>query len=235
MLLGLFFMLNLLWPDYLYAMHISEGILPLSQALFWFLLSVVVIGLAYFYLKKSLSEFPERKALFAFATALVFLLSCLPIPVPFVGTCSHPVGVSIAVMLLGLGGGIISGFIVLLLQAFLLSHGGLSSLGANIFSMAVVGSFTAFLSLILLKRFSLSPFLIGLAMGILSDWATYLTTAFQLALALSGNTPLGSILYKALLAFLPTQIPIGLLEGLIAGGLATALAKRRKDLLIWEV
>jgi len=231
----LFLFILFLLPRPALAMHIAEGVIPFGQALLWFIALFVVLIPAFLKLSRMLKEQPEKKAVFAFATALVFLLSVLPIPVPFAGTCSHPVGVSLAVMLLGLAGGVVSGFIVLILQAFLLAHGGISSLGANAFSMAVVGSFFAYLILSLLKRTNLSIFLTGFLMGLLSDWATYFTTAFQLSLALTGQEPLSAIFPKAILAFLPTQLPIGILEGLLAGSIASALAKRRKDLLTWEV
>jgi cobalt/nickel transport system permease protein len=230
----LFFIIFLL-PKKALAMHIAEGVIPFSQALLWFIALFVVLIPSFLKLSRTLKEHPEKKAVFAFATALVFLLSMLPIPVPFAGTCSHPVGVSLSVMLLGLAGGIVSGFIVLILQAFLLAHGGVSSLGANAFSMAVVGSLFAYLALSLLKRTSLPVFFVGFLMGLLSDWATYFTTAFQLSLALTGQEPFTAIFIKAILAFLPTQLPIGILEGLLAGSIASALAKRRKDLLTWEV
>jgi len=231
----LFLILFFFLPKKALAMHIAEGVIPFSQALLWFIALFIVLIPSFLKLSRTLKEQPEKKAVFAFATALVFLLSMLPIPVPFAGTCSHPVGVSLAVMLLGLAGGVVSGFIVLILQAFLLAHGGVSSLGANAFSMAVVGSFIAYLVLSFLKRTSLPVFLVGFLMGLLSDWATYSTTAFQLSLALTGQEPFTAIFTKAILAFLPTQLPIGILEGLLAGSIGSALAKRRKDLLTWEV
>jgi ABC-type Co2+ transport system permease subunit len=38
-----------------------------------------------------------------------------------------------------------------------------------------------------------------------------------------------------LLAFIPTQVPIGIIEGIITGALAYAIAKKRKDLLYIKV
>ncbi|MGB9761690.1 MAG: energy-coupling factor ABC transporter permease [Caldimicrobium thiodismutans] len=216
-------------------MHISEGILPLSWAGTWWAGTACILGLSFRNLKKDLENQQEKKAVFAFVTALVFLFSAVPIPVPFSGTCSHPVGIGISVLLLGLSGSIVSGFIVLLLQALFLAHGGLSTLGANAFSMAIMGSLAAFLVLKILQSFRISLYLKGFFMGLLADWITYLTTAFQLAIALKGEEGFYPLFLKVLLAFIPTQVPIGIIEGIITGALAYAIAKKRKDLLYIKV
>lgn len=212
-------------------MHISEGILPLSWALFWGGASFIVLSIALKKVKTTIEKKPEKKAFFVLITALIFLFSAIPVPVPFAGTCSHPVGVGVGVLTLGLSGSIIAGFIVLLLQALFLAHGGISSLGANVFSMAIAGSFFAYLTLLLLKSTNLPLFIKGFLVGLIADWMTYLTTALQLALALKGEEPFSSLFLKILLAFIPIQTPISILEGIITASLALALAKRRKELL----
>ncbi len=212
-------------------MHISEGILPLSWAASWGVSSFVILSIALKKLKGTLERNPEKKAFFVLITALIFLLSALPIPVPFAGTCSHPVGVGVGVLTVGLSGSIVAGFIVLLLQALFMAHGGISSLGANVFAMAIVGSFSAYLVLQILKNTGLPLFLKGFLVGIVADWLTYTVTTLQLSLALMEGEPFFSLFLKILLAFLPVQGPVGILEGLITGSLIVALAKRRKDLV----
>ncbi|MCX7613509.1 MAG: energy-coupling factor ABC transporter permease [Caldimicrobium sp.] len=227
--------LYLFVPRELYAMHISEGILSLNWALLWWAIAILTLGLALRRLNFYLKEDPQRKAVFAFVTAFVFLVSVIPIPVPFAGTCSHPVGVAAGVFLLGLSGSIVAGFIVLLLQALLLAHGGLSSLGANTVAMAVVGSLSAYLVILIFSRAFIPLYMKAFLSGVIADWATYGVTALQLALALSEGEPWGSLWVKILLAFTPTQVPLGLLEGVITAGVVTAIAKRRSNLLITEV
>ncbi len=212
-------------------MHISEGILPLSWASLWWGLTGGVLAFTFPKIKTKFQT-QEGKALFALITALIFLFSSIPIPVPFTGTCSHPVGVSLAVFTLGLGSAIYSGFIVLLLQALFLAHGGLSTLGANAFSMAIIGSLSVYLILKVLKNFNLPLYIKGFLGGIFSDWATYLTTAFQLALSLRGDESFSSLFLKALLAFVPLQVPLGIIEGILAGAFLMAVAKKRRDLLV---
>ncbi len=215
-------------------MHISEGILPLNWAIAWWGATASALVFSFKKLKKEMEPQPEKKAIFAFITALVFLFSMVPIPVPFAGTCSHPVGVAVAVFVLGLSGSIVSGFIVLLLQALFLAHGGLSTLGANAFSMAIMGSLSAYLVIKITQKNNFSLFLKGLLAGLLADWMTYLTTAFQLAIALKDKEPFSFLFLKVLIAFIPTQAPLGILEGVITGALVRAIYKRRKDLFAFE-
>lgn len=72
------------------------------------------------------------------------------------------------------------GAVVLLFQALLLAHGGLTTLGANIFSMAIVGPFVAYGVFRLARSLGAS-----LAVGVflaacLGDLLTYITTSVQL-------------------------------------------------------
>src|SRR3712207_8348385 len=73
------------------------------------------------------------------------------------------------------------GTIVLLFQALLLAHGGLTTLGANAFSMAVVGPWAGYAAYRLARRLGggLLPGVFA-AMAV-ADLATYMTTALQLA------------------------------------------------------
>jgi cobalt/nickel transport system permease protein len=108
------------------------------------------------------------------------------------------------------------GSIVLLFQALLLAHGGITTLGANAFSMAVVGPLVAYGIYKLSKRASaplwLSVFL-GAAIG---DLMTYVTTSLQLALAFPDS--IGGVMasfYKFASIFAVTQIPLAISEGLL--------------------
>jgi cobalt/nickel transport system permease protein len=68
--------------------------------------------------------------------------------------------------------------------------------------------------------------------GLLADWATYGMTAFELALGIRGESPFLPLFWKILIAFVPTQLPLGILEGAMTAGMVTLLYKKRPDLLI---
>lgn len=124
-------------------MHIMEGFLPPAHALGWAAASLPFLAFGLHSVKRSLQAHPERRMLLGVAAAFAFLLSALKLP-SVTGSCSHPTGVGFGALLFGPAAMVPVGFVVLLFQALLLAHGGLTTLGANVFSMAVVGPFVAY-------------------------------------------------------------------------------------------
>lgn len=222
----------LIFVDRACAMHISEGILPFNWALFWYLLAIPVIAYGLKRVRELSALDLSFKPLLGFMAAVVFVISLMPVPVPVVGTCSHPVGVGISGIILGPAISSLTATVALLLQALFLAHGGLSTLGANVFAMGVVGSFTGYLTFRALRGLKASLAVSGFMAGLLADWATYFTTALELALGIRGDSPFLPLFTKILVAFIPTQLPLGILEGAITGGMLVLLNKKRPDLLL---
>jgi cobalt/nickel transport system permease protein len=68
--------------------------------------------------------------------------------------------------------------------------------------------------------------------GVLSDWSIYITTSVELAAGIRGDAPFIPLFTKILIAFIPTQLPLGILEGFMTAGMVALLVKRRADLLV---
>jgi cobalt/nickel transport system permease protein len=221
-----------LFSGQVFAMHISEGILPFRWALVWSLLAVPLVAFGLFRSKKQAQEESSFKPLVGLMAAVVFIISCMPIPVPTAGTCSHPCGTGISGILVGPAISILISALALLIQALFLAHGGLSTWGANIISMGLMGSLAGFLTFKFLRLLKINLALSGFMAGMLADWATYFMTALELALGLRGDTSFMSLFWKILIAFVPTQLPLGILEGAMTAGMVTLLYKKRPDLLI---
>jgi cobalt/nickel transport system permease protein len=163
--------------------------------------------------------------------ALVFIISCMPVPVPTAGTCSHPAGTGISAILIGPVMSIFVASIALFIQALFLAHGGITTWGADIVSMGIAGSFAGYIAFKVFRKFKLSLFVCGFAAGLFADWATYITTSFELASALHGSKPMFPLFCAVLIAFIPTQLPLGILEGFLTGGMIVFVYKRRPDIL----
>ncbi|MBP1728755.1 MAG: cobalamin biosynthesis protein CbiM [Deltaproteobacteria bacterium] len=215
-----------------HAMHISEGILPLPWAALWFAVAVPFVVLGVQRLNGLAKEDLSFKPLVGLMAAVVFIISCMPIPVPIAGTCSHPCGTGIAAILVGPLVSVVISTVALLIQALFLAHGGLSTLGADIVSMGVVGSFSGYFVFRGLRLAGVSLGGAAFAAGVLTDWATYLTTSAELASGIRGDAQFLPLFTKIMLAFLPTQLPLGLLEGAMTAGMVTLLARKRPDLLV---
>jgi cobalt/nickel transport system permease protein len=215
-----------------FAMHISEGILPFSWALLWYLAVIPFVALGAGRLKALARDDLSLKPLVGLLAAVVFIISCMPIPVPTAGTCSHPCGTGVAAILVGPLVSVVIAAVALLIQALFLAHGGLSTLGANTFSMGVVGSFLGWIAFRGVRGMGGSLAVSGFIAGVLADWGTYATTSFILAAGIRGDAPLMPLFIRVVVAFIPTQLPLGILEGVITAGMVTLLYKKRPDLLV---
>ncbi len=214
------------------AMHISEGILPVSWAGLWFGAALPFVAYGLYALKKASQEDLSMKPLVGLMAAVVFIISCMPVPVPTAGTCSHPCGTGISGILLGPAISVLVAAAALLIQALFLSHGGLSTWGANIVSMGIVGSFTGFITFRILRTMKVNMAVAGFMAGLFADWATYLATSAELAAGIRGDAPFVPLFSKILIAFIPTQLPLGILEGAMTAGMIMLLHKKRPDLLV---
>ncbi len=196
-----------------YAMHIMEGFLPVQWALFWWILALPFLVAGLRSLVRITKEHPEIKLLLALGGAFSFVLSALKIP-SVTGSCSHPTGTGLGTVLLGPSVMTVLGSLVLLFQAVLLAHGGLTTLGANICSMAIVGPWVAF-AIYRLMRHSNQRWGIFLAAA-LGNLATYVVTSIQLALAFpAASGGFAASLLKFASIFALTQIPLAISEGLL--------------------
>ena len=97
-----------------------------------------------------------------------------------------------------------------------MAHGGLTTLGANVVSMAIIGPFVTYGVYALLKRTKLPHWVAVLCGAALGSLATYFATALQLALAYPGGPDgfYGSLV-KFTAIFAVTQLPIAVIEGIL--------------------
>lgn len=210
-LLGL--MLTL--PANAFAMHIMEGFLPISWAGFWFALIIPFLFLGLRSIQKTIQINPSWKMLLGLAGAFAFVLSALKIP-SLTGSCSHPTGVGLGAILFGPMAMTVLGCIVLLFQAILLAHGGITTLGANTFSMAVVGPIVSYVVFKTAKKLGAPLWLSVFLAAALGDLLTYVTTSVQLALAFPAQYGgFMASLVKFMGVFAITQIPLAISEGIL--------------------
>lgn len=217
-------------------MHLSEGILPLPWAGLWYLVAAPFVAKGIIDVKVKIKANAYFLPLIGLLAAAVFIISCMPVPVPTAGTCSHPCGTAISAILLGPIMSILVASVALFIQALFLAHGGVTTLGANIVSMGIAGSFTGYIVFKSLRRMKVPLFTAGFIAGLLADWATYTVTSFELASGLHGSAPIPTFLFSIIIAFIPTQLPLGILEGFMTGGMIAFVAKRRPDILreLWD-
>lgn len=198
------------------AMHIAEGFLPVRWAGIWWAISLPFLILGMKKLRGIVKRKPTGvKVLLAVAGAFVFVLSSLKLP-SITGSCSHPTGIGLGAVLFGPWPMVILGSIVLIFQALLLAHGGITTLGANVFSMAIVGGFVAYGSYKLAQKSGAPTGLSVFIAAFLADLATYIMTSVQLAGAFpSAEAGFFAAFMKFASVFAVTQLPLAAVEGLL--------------------
>ena len=194
-------------------MHIMEGYLPLTWCIVWFVVAFAVVAFGIYQIRKIVDETPESKALLAVSGAFMFVLSSLKLP-SVTGSCSHPCGNGLGAALFGPAVTAVLATIVLLFQAILLAHGGLTTLGANIVSMGIVGPLAAWLVYKGLTKANVSSTIAIFFAAFLGDLLTYVATSFQLAFAFPAPT-FTTALTNFLVIFAVTQVPLAVGEGIL--------------------
>ncbi|MBK7814055.1 MAG: energy-coupling factor ABC transporter permease [Rhodocyclaceae bacterium] len=210
-------------------MHIMEGFLPVEHAVGWTLASVPFVVWSVRAVRARLDEYPEQRMLLGVAAAFALVLSALKLP-SVTGSCSHPTGIGLGALLFGPAAMVLVGLVVLVFQALLLAHGGLTTLGANVFSMAILGSFVAAGVFRASRTFRLSLATSVFLAACLGDLATYVTTSVQLAWAFPDPAG-GFVASMAKFAgiFALTQIPLAITEGLLTVLVVNALIRFNAD------
>ena len=151
----------------------------------------------------------------AMAAAYIFVISSLKIP-SVTGSCSHMTGTGLGAILLGPGAVSILGLIVLIFQAILLAHGGLTTLGANTFSMAIAGPFVSYGIYIICRKLRVKNHIGVFLAAFIGDLFTYCITSIQLAIAYpSASGGVTASAFKFLAVFAPTQLPLAIIEGFL--------------------
>jgi cobalt/nickel transport system permease protein len=200
-----------------------EGYLPASHALAWSAAAAPFIGYGGYRLLRVLRDHPETKLLLAASGAFCFVLSALKIP-SVTGSCSHPTGTGLGAVLFGPAVMTVLGTIVLLFQALLLAHGGLTTLGANAFAMAIVGPYVAYALFRAARGVGASMGLSVFVAAALANLCTYLTTSVQLALAFPDPASgLAGSFVKFAGIFALTQVPLAVIEGLVTVAVVNTL------------
>ncbi|MHB8101389.1 MAG: energy-coupling factor ABC transporter permease [Methanosarcina sp.] len=217
-------------------MHIMEGFLPTPWWQIWFAVSIPVILYGIHKLNRLVKEKREILPLLAVAGAFVFVLSSLKLP-SVTGSSSHPTGTGVAAIIFGPAISAVLGTIVLLYQALFLAHGGITTMGANVFSMGIVGPLVAYLVYKAGMKAKLNFYAVIFLASALGNWATYVTTSMQLALAFpaGGVLTFGGFLSsfgKFAAVFAITQLPLAIMEGAVSALLFKYVVNVKSEILV---
>lgn len=184
-------------------MHLPDGILPLNQAIIYWLISLIFFG--YYFIKFRKSRDNQRLVNIAIFSAIVAVCSGISIPTPF-GASIHFFLIPLAAILLGPYSGVVVTFIALSIQALGLGMGGILALGCNVLVMGVILSFVTYYTYKLMEDFFNKSVLIFLSTltGIIC------ASISQMIIIMFSGTGNFELL---ILTLIPFYILVGIIEG----------------------
>ncbi len=207
-------------------MHIPDGFLNVATVATTAAVSAGGIGGAVRIVGKKLKE--KQVPLMGILAAFIFAAQMLNFPVAG-GTSGHVIGAALAAILLGPWAAVLIMSCVLIAQSLIFQDGGLLALGANIFNMGIVASFSAYYLYKLVTWLAGSSRRGTLIGGFAAAWVSvFLASIFcAIELAVSGSSPFGVVLP----AMAGVHALIGIGEGVITGAVLVLVMATRADLL----
>ncbi|MDD1724806.1 MAG: cobalt transporter CbiM [Methanospirillum sp.] len=204
-------------------MHIPDAFIPLPQAAIYWIIALVFLALAVKWARSEINE--DKIPLIAVLAAGIFALQSFNLPVSM-GTSGHLVGGALAAIVLGSPfAAVFILTLVLIIQGFIFGDGGITTMGANIINMGVIGGFVGFYSYQGLLKMIKNPYV---SAGV-AAWLACLIPALACAveMAVAGTFPL----VPGLVAMGIYHAIIGVIEGIVTAIVIYALATARPDLV----
>ncbi|MDD1689881.1 MAG: cobalt transporter CbiM [Methanoregula sp.] len=204
-------------------MHIPDAFIPISQGIVYWIIALVFVALALRWARNELSE--DKLPLVAVLAAGIFALQSFNLPVAM-GTSGHLVGGALAAIVLGSPfAAIFILTMVLVVQGIMFGDGGITTMGANIINMGVVGGFVGFYSFKGLMKVTKS-----MAFSVfIAAWLACLIPALACAVEmyLAGTFPLN----VGLIAMGLYHAVIGVIEAIVTVAAINLITNVRPDLM----
>src|SRR5512146_2508394 len=217
-------------------MHIPDGYLSPSTCATLYVLSGSGWWIALKKIKRVLMT--RTIPLISVFAAFSFVIMMFNLPLPG-GTTAHAVGIAVAAIVLGPWGAILSLSIAITIQALLFGDGGITTLGANCFNMAIVGSLVAWTVYRLLSGQGRRNVIAAAIAGYVSINAAAFLTAIEFGVQPvlfhdASGTPLYAPypLHVAIPAMMIGHLTIaGFAEAALSGGMIAYLQSTKSSLL----
>ncbi|QYZ78582.1 cobalt transporter CbiM [Methanofollis formosanus] len=204
-------------------MHIPDNFIPLWQSAIYWVIALIFIALALRWARNELDD--EKVPLIAVLAAGIFAIQAFNLPVGM-GTTGHLVGGALAAIVLGSPyAAVFVLTLVLLVQAVVFGDGGITTMGANIINMGVIGGFVGFYSYQGILKYAKNPYL---SAGIAAWLACFIPAlAASVEMALAGTYPL----VEGMIAMGVYHAAIGVIEAVITAGAIYLIASARPELM----
>lgn len=209
-------------------MHIPDGFLSLQVCALTYAVTVAFWVFGFRGMRRAFDE--RHVPLLSLFTAMFFAAQMMNYPI-IGGTTAHLLGGPVLALLLGPYAGLVSMTVIILLQALIFGDGGLSTLGANVLNMGIVGVFIPYLTYTIFAKATGSKrgLYAGAFLGaFLGDLLAAVSAGFELGL----SVPVFQYgIQLAVAAMAAHHSIIGIAEGVVTSTILAVIAKSRPDLL----
>lgn len=204
-------------------MHIPDGFLDVKTVSLTNAFSILALIYSIKKIIKKIS--PERVPLLGLSASFIFLIESISFPVPY-GTSVHLLGAFFISLILGPFSSFFICFLSLFLQALILSHGGILTIGANSFNIAFISSILGFY--IYKFFFKILPKFESVFIFLITVFTVCLGSFFlTLELSISGKI----IFYKSFFPMIFSHFIAGIIEGIFTVFMINFLKKVKPEIL----
>ena len=210
-------------------MHIKDGFIDPSIAVVMFAAAIILLVISW---RKAKATYTQSfAAILAISSAFVFAAQMINFPLAL-GTSGHLVGGTFLAVLLGPFAGMISMSIVVIMQAVFFADGGLSTLGANIFNMAIACG----LGYLLIKLFTRNLKGTGdfASKVFVASWISVMVSALaaSLEVGLSSSAATVGGVWAVVPALLGFYAVAGVVEGAVTAALLVSLQRFQPSIMV---
>ncbi|MEO0254960.1 MAG: energy-coupling factor ABC transporter permease [candidate division WOR-3 bacterium] len=204
-------------------MHIPDGFLDVKTVSLTNAFSILTLIYSIKKIIKKIS--PERVPLLGLSASFIFLIESISFPVPY-GTSVHLLGAFFISLILGPFSSFFICFLSLFLQALILSHGGILTIGANSFNTLFISSILGFY--IYKFFFKIFPKFENIFIFSISIFTVCLGSFFvTLELSISGKISF----YKSFFPMIFSHFIAGIIEGIFTVFMINFLKKIKPEIL----
>jgi len=207
-------------------MHLPDGMLPLDQALVYWIIVILCLGIFFFRLSRLEEDQRVRRlVLTALLTAATIVVSAITVPSPF-GIPMHFFLIPLVVIILGPFSGVTVTFLALLIQSLMAGLGGVTVIGPNTFAIGIALGLSTYAIYKIISKFNESAGVFtGTLLGI------FIAALSQILILVIG----GLATFETLLPiFTVYYLFIGVIEGFITMFIVSLIEKLKPEILTLE-
>jgi cobalt/nickel transport system permease protein len=212
-------------------MHIPDGYLSPDVCAATGAVAAVAVGVSIYKLRDVLAD--RVVPLTGMMAAMIFAGQMVNFQLVVVPVSGHLIGGVLAGLILGPWAGCLALTMVLIVQRFLFSDGGLFSLGANILHMAVIGSIGGYAVASIVRRFFRNSRVGTIVGAVIASWVTVVAAAALICVEFGLSHSTENFKFGNLFApMVAIHSLIGVGEALITGTVVAYVLAQRPDLIL---